>query len=317
MHYKQRLQNKIHQIPVHINHTQTNYRVFVGPFTNINTLHKISQQLLVQKQPLLQKHIKPIAIQHKVTKVITRITPPTTVITTPSMHASYPVDLSIAIGPQWINANTAYMRVTSTDTNADVISNTSTNALYSIGVGYHPLQTALANRKYLNDFLIQLNYYYTTGNLKGQAWDYLTSTSNNQFFKAALHSSRLAIDLKPQLFTYRSFSPYLIAGAGASWNTLSYFETPNGDYAVSSIRLNAHTNQNIMYDLGVGINAQWRPNIVVSLEYLYTSLGNLSPSSYSQSAQSIISPPAFNIATNALLGRITWKFADHPTENFK
>ncbi len=300
-------------IPVHIVPTHGYYRVLVGPLTNIKTLHHLCQQL--QHQATLTRHKKPYhGSRARLVKRVPHVPSikfvPKTMKPVPMRQTASPLDLSLAIGPQWLHAKTGYMNVTTTDQNADVISHASTNALYSIGLGYHPFQNQLSTRHYLNDFVAQLNYYYTTGNITGQAWDYLSSNCNNQFFTAPVHSSRLALDFKPQLLTYKSLSPYVIAGIGAAWNKLSYVETPNGDYAESSIHLGTHTNQNVMYDLGVGVSAQWHPHVAVSIEYLYTSLCNVAPSNQSQTAQSVVSPPSFALATNALLARVTWKFND-------
>jgi len=298
--YRHKIKQQLPDVDIHIVyfHDKSLYQVYLGPFKTLKDVHNVSNQLL---------NINPQSAVHANNKITVKPYVKYLDKDAALMPKHLPFDFSFAVGPMWTQANTAYMRVTPSDVNADVISHTSVNALYTFGIGYHVLSQA-TQRSYLNDLLLQLNYYYTTTNISGQAWDYLSSECNNQFYTAPLHSSRVVIDVKPQLFTYKSFSPYVLVGAGASWNNLKYTESPNGDYAVSSISLGTHTNQNIIYDLGAGINMQWRPEFSFALEYLYTSLGNLAPGSYSQSAQQIVAPPLFKVATQALLARVSWHF---------
>ncbi|RUR07431.1 outer membrane beta-barrel protein [Legionella sp. km772] len=217
------------------------------------------------------------------------------------------VEFSVGVGPTWLNANNPVMDVTTTDPNLEVVSGVNTDALYTAGIGYPILVDELAGRTYFNSLMLELNYYYTQTTIKGDAWDYSSPSAANQSFKAAFKSSRIMLDFKPGLVQYRGIASYLILGVGPAWNKLSYQEQANApEFAISSIQLPVHTNSNVAYNLGVGLNKKFGDHFKVSMEYLYTPLGHVAASRYSQSAQSIISAASFALDSNNLLFKFTY-----------
>lgn len=219
------------------------------------------------------------------------------------------LDISAAIGPSWYDAGNGHMQVTSDENDTMRTSGASGSATYRVGVGYHFLATQLATRQFLNDLLIQLNYYHSNTTINGQVAEFGSDCCVNYAFKAPTTSNRLMIDVKPSLFTVWHLSPYITAGAGIAWNQMNLTESPYGaQYAPGTVKLPDNTNQNFAYDLGVGIRGDITKNLSASIEYLSTHLGDNEPSSNSSTQQAILDAPDFPIFVQSILFGLSWKF---------
>jgi opacity protein-like surface antigen len=219
------------------------------------------------------------------------------------------LDVSAAVGPSWYDTNNSHMQVTSDENDTMRVSGASGAATYRVGMGYHFFATQLATRKFINDFLVQLNYYHGNTTINGQVMEFGSDCCVNYGFKAPVTSDRLMVDVKPSLFTVWHISPYVVAGAGVTWNQMSLSESPYGAlFAPGTVKLPNDTDQNVAYDLGVGIRADISKNLSASIEYLSTHLGNAEPSSSSSTQQTILSAPDFPIFVQSILFGLNWKF---------
>ncbi len=77
---------------------------------------------------------------------------------------------------------------------------------------------------FLNEFLIDLALYHSSARAKGIVWQYGYPQFNNYQFKAPMTSTRLMLEIKPGLLTWKDLSPYPILSLGISLNNMSYHE---------------------------------------------------------------------------------------------
>jgi|GEM_PF-3828602 len=306
LRYQKSLQAKTnHKVDIaeRVSHQKKFYVVIIGPLASSAEVKKTATALLSTTQ-----------LKHDVIKKKNTASP----MKSSSMKASFvfPRALqlndhwmwSLALGNSWFQTRNATLQITSDERDLAVVSQSTNNILYSAGMGYHAFSDQLAQNKYFTDLLIQLNYYYSSSTVKGNVWAFESINCDNFLFKAPMRTSRLMLDLKPELFTYRGFNSYGIFGAGASWNKMSYTESAiNGTDPIGAATLQGHSNVTVAYDLGVGINKPITKNIDASIEYLYTSLGNIEPSINSLTQQSIVRAPSFSMQSQSVLARLNWR----------
>lgn len=134
-------------------------------------------------------------------------------------------EISGALGNSWYHSDDSTIQITFDERDANKVASSSSNLLYSAGIGRHLWTDALRKNKVMTGLLVQANYYYGETSVKGNVWGYESPAVNNYTFRAPMSSSRLMLDIKPELFVYKGFTPYGIIGAGASWNKMSYSES--------------------------------------------------------------------------------------------
>jgi opacity protein-like surface antigen len=219
------------------------------------------------------------------------------------------LEISAAMGPSWIHANSTQLIVSPYETDSLKTKNISSSAQWKIGLGYHLFAEQLAQRKFFNDLLLELNLYRNSGTLKGNVWQFELPEFNNYTFSAPITSTRLMLDVKPSLFTFHAISFYPILGMGISWNKISYQETAiDSETSDSSQSLSQHTNTNFTYDAGLGARFDISEHLNASVEYLYTHLGTVSPSAISLTNTALLSPPKFKLSNQSVLFGLGWKF---------
>lgn len=219
-------------------------------------------------------------------------------------------DISIAAGPSWHQADNTTTSLYAPGNQIEVDDNTVSSAdngtTYRIGVGYHAFAERLADRNFLNDLLLQVNYYHDKTTIKGDVWQ--DGYADNFTFEAPLTSDRLMLDVKPTLFSIQNASYYTILGAGVAWNQISYSETALNADGGQARTLDTATNRNFVYDLGLGVNMHVTTNAYVTLEYLYTTLGGNSPSTVGSAANAVAAAPNFVTHSQSALLGLGWAF---------
>jgi opacity protein-like surface antigen len=218
-------------------------------------------------------------------------------------------EVSIAGGINWTDANNSSLNISPFETDRAKVNHVSHNGLWKLGLGYSLFKEPLQQRQLFNALLLELNVYHSSGKIKGDVWQYRLPQFNNYKFNAPINSTRLMIDAKPGLLTWKSISPYPILGIGAAWNHIAYHESLRGIRipSNSNLYLSSKTTTHVSYDLGFGARVGISEHITTSIEYLYTYLGNMTPSGRSDNHVRLASPPTFKVSTQAVLVGLTWK----------
>lgn len=224
-------------------------------------------------------------------------------------NAANTVQFSAAGGFNWVKSNNNNLYVSPFETDSNRIIGISNQPSWKVGAGYSLFQDLLSQRNWLSALLLELNFYHSAATIKGDVWQYQLPQFNNYSFRAPFISNRLMIDVKPTLFTFHTVSPYLIMGAGVTWNTMSYNQSVTGVDVnpASYISLGKHTHTQVAYDLGFGVNKTITNHLSASVEYLYTSLGKASPASNPNNSITIDHSPTFTLRNQAVLFGLNWK----------
>lgn len=211
--------------------------------------------------------------------------------------------VSIAVGPNWLSTNNTTATISSYETDSVRVNSMTNNAAWKVGVGYDVFEDVLSPRAYLNRLLVELNLYHVSGSIKGDVWQYQLSQFNNYSYRAPFKSTRLMLDFKPYLRTYKNISPYFIAGIGVARNTLSYAESSTSADVSSNSALNLGNSNTtaLAADLGVGVSIHATHYMDITGEYIYGFLGHASPSNTSSNNVLLQKSPCFLLRTQSVL----------------
>jgi opacity protein-like surface antigen len=225
------------------------------------------------------------------------------------VHALRGIEFSMAGGPNWSRVDDTSLVVSPYETDNLMVNTVTKSALWKIGIGYHFFEDLFQQRRFLNDFLLELNVYRNAETVRGDVWQYQLPIFNNYHFTAPITSIRAMLDLKPGLFTLYHMTFYPILGVGAAWTTVSYREAVSGEGIDpnSYHSLGNKTNKNISYDLGTGFRVNMTEHLSATIEYLYNYLINLEPADESTTAAALSSPPTFTVYNQSLLLGLNWK----------
>lgn len=218
------------------------------------------------------------------------------------------LEISIAGGVNRPQANNTSLVISSTETDSVIInSQTTSGSAYRIGIGCHLFPNTLAKRKFLNDLLVEFNAYYNSESLQGEVWQYQYPQFNNYSFNAPITSKRFMLDLKPTLFTLARISVYPIAGIGLATNTIEFHEIVTGQGVApdSYLWLGSQSQTMTVYDFGGGLRFNVTKNFGLTVEYIYTNLGTITPSTAHNTPVPLETPPSFKVTNSMLLAGIT------------
>lgn len=205
------------------------------------------------------------------------------------------VEISGAGGVNWLNTANTQIGISSVETDSVRVNSTSADGAWKAGLGYFLLEDHL---------LVELNVYGVSSTVKGEVWQYQLPQFNNYRFSAPLSSTRLMLDFKPRPITWNQLTPYLILGAGASWNAASYDEKANNGIDPAGERsLAKHTQTQWAWDIGVGFDYAFTDRISLTTEYIYAFLGDAMP----QEGSAIIAAPEFSYQVQSLLFGLSLK----------
>lgn len=212
-------------------------------------------------------------------------------------------ELSAAIGPSWSQPDDTTVVISPYETDNVVVQHVASTPAWKLGVGYHFFANQLQQRTFFNDLLVEVNFYRSSETIEGDVWQF---QFNNFDFSAPITSTRLMLDAKPCLFTFKHISFYPIVGAGIAWNSSAYNETVTRASPGSNFLLNANTKSSFAYELGAGIRFDITPHLQTSLEYLYANLGNIVMSSQTTNDVALTFPPQFKLSSQMVMLGLNW-----------
>jgi len=210
------------------------------------------------------------------------------------------IELSAAGGIDWYNKNDTSLVISSIETDADKVSQSSLGASWKIGLGYSIMEDLIP---YFHGLLFNFNVYQTATNLSGAVWQFEQAQFNNYNFVVPIKSTRLMVDVRPT-FSIWDLEPYAILGVGVNWNSVSYLETANGSNTGGRLVLSNKTTPQLAWNIGVGCNLPVNQFINLSAEYLFAVAGTSSPASDSGSV-SLVTPPAFSLQSHSFLAGLS------------
>ena len=226
-----------------------------------------------------------------------------------SLSDLHGTEWSVGVGPTWSQSDNSATEITTQETDTNVLQHMNRSTTYQVGVGYHLFQESLQTRTFFNDLFVQLNLSRNNATATGQVLEFGRSDFNAFSFQAPVRSTKLMLEVEPSLFTVQHFSPYPIVGAGVSWNRTAFSESAvSADDVSGEVILPAHTQASFAYEVGFGVRDALTKNINISLEYLSTHLGNMTPSATSTSTQAILTSPTFSVRNQNILLTLGWKF---------
>lgn len=128
--------------------------------------------------------------------------------------------------------------------------------------------------------LLLFNYFNVdaTGNVSR----FGNPSSTNPYtatFTLPVKTTSLMLDFSLSLLRFKRFSIFILGGAGEAWSRISYHDTPNNNpLARPPLHLNSRTQSNMVYEWGTGMNFEINKRFALSVEYLYTHIGNIKTS---------------------------------------
>ncbi len=125
-------------------------------------------------------------------------------------------EISAAGGADWYSVPDTSLIISPFETDSNNVAQITTNGAWKVGMGYYFFEDQLKQRDYLNHLLFEVNVYQTFTTLHGDVWQYELPQFNNYNFNAPITSTRLMLDAKPTLFTWKRVAPYMILGVGAT-----------------------------------------------------------------------------------------------------
>lgn len=213
------------------------------------------------------------------------------------------IQLSAAGGVDWYTISHTHLIISPFETDKIEVDDPSAKGTWKIGVGYYLFEESLRQRDYFNHLLLELNLYQTFASVTGDVLQYELPQFNNYDFDAPVTSTRLMLDFKPSLFTWKNITPYPILGVGVTWNSISYHEkAEESDIdSMSRLILSKHTIAQFAWEMGVGFNVVLSDRLSISAEYIYAFLGKGTPADDPANEVRLSSAPNFSLKAQSLL----------------
>jgi opacity protein-like surface antigen len=158
----------------------------------------------------------------------------------------------------------------------------------------------------LPGYALGLKYQHLFSNtIHGQVMQYSVPKFINYDYAWNVSVDTLSAYSKLELIRLGIVIPYVIGGLGVAMNhSYGYHERAlPGIFARDNPGFGSHTQSNLAYDLGLGIDIALKPELMFSLGYSYQHLGSV------HSGQGLRFPPLdMNLNANALFAGMTYLF---------
>ncbi len=151
-------------------------------------------------------------------------------------------------------------------------------------------------------------YYIGKDTIKGDVWRFGSADFNQMTFKMPVQSTRLMFDTALTIVSKKQYSLYAIGGIGGAWNKASYrdFDRDIVPCVNQALNLGSASHADFSWEAGAGFSYAFNNRISLSLEYLYTDLGEVRHSAHGSTGTittPIIIPAHLDLAAqSALLG---------------
>lgn len=202
------------------------------------------------------------------------------------------------------SSNQAQINVTTSPSGWDFTpdgynSNLGNSEILGLGIGYviNPLLRTELNIDRRGSFQYQ-KFQTSTGQF-GNKTRYFDLTNTTIMANLFLEGSGLPHDLSYHS-THFTLDPFVGAGVGVAFNTVSNFYTiPVGSSAKVST-MNSHTQTSFAYQLGAGVNLITQKSLSFGIGYRYLDAGNFSSDNYLTDLQLTAIPWTGKLRTNEI-----------------
>ena len=151
----------------------------------------------------------------------------------------------------------------------------------------------------------ELNVYYLSSNsIDGNVLRFKSAAFNDMTFDIPIRSTRLMLDAALTVASWKKLSVYAVGGIGNAWTRVGYSDKDNANNPCPDQRLNLNnkSNSNFAYELGAGMTFAFNDRVGLSVEYLYSWLGNVKTSGRGNTGTittPVIVPAQFNLKSGA------------------
>jgi opacity protein-like surface antigen len=210
-------------------------------------------------------------------------------------------------GIQRIQSNKGALYLSSEETDTFTTGHTDNDFTSGIGIA---LMFPYANRSPCNYSIGIDLLFFDTSNI-GRVKLYGLPQFDNYQYHLRFRTARVMLDgnfdLKPLPY---HLIPFIKGGIGAAKITTDYLETPNGsDIVGGNLHMPDMTTYNFAYSIGAGVKHSLSETIELALLYLYTNLGTVHSSRYSNNGDTqvtLLKPISAKLNTNSIYMELTW-----------
>mgnify|MGYP003639732179 CR=1 FL=1 len=155
------------------------------------------------------------------------------------------------------------------------INRPSTNLSFSAFAGYR----WDTENKWLPHYSVAFRYQHLNASAAGgQIQLFSLPSFTNYDYNLSLGSNVFSVSGKVNVYEWRNFSPYVSFGLGLASTSVSNYkenEIDGGDPRIDGPAFNDHTNNNFMFNVGLGVDYNITQQLIVSLGYEYENLGKI------------------------------------------
>lgn len=212
---------------------------------------------------------------------------------------AYPSHTEITLGLGAISANLNTMQLPVSEDETDTLHSKGNtwDWIETVGISQH----FFVNSQLINDAALGLNLYHFYYKSTGDVYLFGESSLNDLHYQLPIQSTRLMLDGKLSAAICNPVRPFIIAGIGLAYNSVSYKDTPVTD-DVNGISLTTRKQTKFAYELGIGVERKIADSVSLFFEYLYADVGDLESSSFGN--PDIYAPIKHTLHTNSLLAGI-------------
>ena len=268
---------------VHKPNAQVPYHVMVGPFTDIDTLHKVCRELAVHSSnaPVMKRSAyvapeAPVVYVKKSPKMAYRPKAESVDTYADAAEKSYYFDgasrvATVSVGPAWSSPGKTQTFFLMPDIEKTYVP---TNGTSVIGDGELFLGMERSFRAMMRGQLGIAIAGATNVGLSGDIWEDANPNFNNYTYDYNVNHAHVALKAKLIKELEYSFEPYLSGSVGVGFNHAYDFTiTPKIYEEVAPPLFQSNTTTAFSYTAGVGLQRRMNPNWIVGLGYEFADWG--------------------------------------------
>lgn len=249
------------------------YHVFVGPIADIETLQRVSRQLLSEAGQHTPR--RTIDETHQATNQAALLNRSKSAPSNRQQSFLTTHDLSkvvtVSVGPAWSNPQKTQALTLQPDIKKTYVSTNGSSSLLS-GEIFLGLQRPLYSM--LDGQLGVAVAGASNVNLSGDVWEDMNPNFNNYVYKYNVNHAHVALKAKLLSHVKDIYSPYVSGSLGAGFNHAYAFSlTPKIYEEVPAPLFRANTTTALTYTLGLGIQRAMNANWQVGVGYEFADWG--------------------------------------------